>query len=395
MDAVEKKRSFIISVIYYAMLIGLFYLFFKFAFGISLPFMIAGAVALLLHRPAEMISSKIRVRNGFISVVLVVVSFGVVMLALTLVGILIGNELKGFFSFLMGKFSDIPQLVASVESWVLNALTVLPDGAENIVKGSVTEFFNTLLTASPEAPDAGSGFDFSMLATPIQGAWNGVKQIPSMLLAIVITVIASCFMTVDYTRLRTSILGFFPRERAEKIIKTKRVMTSALAKLFKAYTLIILITFCEMFLGLNLLKLIGVYNGGYIAILSFVTALVDILPVLGTGTILIPWAVYLFITGNVPLGIGITIIYAVIWIVRQVIEPKLVAGQVGLPSIVTIIAMYVGAKVFGALGIFLLPLTVIFIKLLADEGVIMTKRHHAREKADGEEAVSGGAAGRR
>ncbi len=124
----------------------------------------------------------------------------------------------------------------------------------------------------------------------------------------------------------------------------------------------------------------GVYNGGYIAVLSLVTALVDILPVFGTGTILIPWAAYLFITGNIPLGIGIAVIYAVVWIVRQVIEPKLVAGQVGLPSIVTIMAMYIGVKIFGALGIFILPLTVIFIKLLIDEGVIGNK--HRRDEAE-------------
>ena len=135
-----------------------------------------------------------------------------------------------------------------------------------------------------------------------------------------------------------------------------------------------IITFTEVFLGLNLMKLIGIYDGGYIAIIAFVTCIVDIIPVLGTGTILIPWAVYNIITGNFALGIALLLLYAVITVIRQVIEPKLVANQVGLPSIVTIMAMFLGGRVLGALGIFILPLTVIVLKLMYDEGIIGRKR---------------------
>ena len=135
-----------------------------------------------------------------------------------------------------------------------------------------------------------------------------------------------------------------------------------------------LITFSEMFLGLNLMKLIGVYEGGYIAIIAFVTCIVDIIPVLGTGTVLIPWAVYNLVMGNVGLGIGLLVLYAVITVLRQILEPKLVANQAGLPAIATIMAMFIGARLFGAFGILLLPLTVIILKLMYDEGVIGNKK---------------------
>ena len=87
---------------------------------------------------------------------------------------------------------------------------------------------------------------------------------------------------------------------------------------------------------------------------------------------MIPWGIYSIITGNLGLGIGLIILYAVITVLRQAIEPKLVANQVGLPSIVTIMAMFLGARIFGALGVVLLPLTVIVVKMMIDEGIIGT-----------------------
>ena len=96
----------------------------------------------------------------------------------------------------------------------------------------------------------------------------------------------------------------------------------------------------------------------------------------------------LLIFGDTSLGIGLLIIYAIITVIRQVIEPKIVAGQFEMPAFATIVSMYIGVKLFGALGIIILPLTVIIIKMLADEGII-TAIHTKKgdEAAEKEEAV--------
>ena len=166
-------------------------------------------------------------------------------------------------------------------------------------------------------------------------------------------------------KIKELFLSFFSEEKRKYIIKTKRTATKAIGKLLKAYITIMVITFAEMFLGLFLLKLIGVYDGSYITIISFVTCIIDIIPVLGTGTVLIPWALYNLIFGNFGMGIGLVVIYAVVTVIRQIIEPKLVANQAGLPAIVTIMAMFLGVRIFGAFGIILLPFTVIILKLLS------------------------------
>ena len=117
------------------------------------------------------------------------------------------------------------------------------------------------------------------------------------------------------------------------------------------------------------------------------------IPVLGTGTILIPWAAYSLIVGNYALAIGLAIIYAVITVIRQIVEPKLVAGQLGLSPVVTITSLYLGLKIFGVLGMIIAPILVTMLKVLNDEGIIhIWKSSKAEaeeiEKAEAEKKAS-------
>ena len=91
---------------------------------------------------------------------------------------------------------------------------------------------------------------------------------------------------------------------------------------------------------------------------------------LGTGTVLIPWAVISLLNANYPLAIGLIVMYACITVIRQIIEPKLVAAQLGIPAFLTIVSMFIGSQIFGVIGIFILPITIVMLKLLNDEGII-------------------------
>ena len=168
--------------------------------------------------------------------------------------------------------------------------------------------------------------------------------------------------------------------KSENFSKAKTIVTTSFKNIIKAYILIILVTFCEMFLGLSVLKLFGIYKGSWVFFIAIITAIVDIFPVLGTGTILLPWSLYSFISGDIPMGIGVLILYIFITVMRQFIEPKLVAGQLGLPPFLTIMGMYIGLKVFGIIGMFMVPLTIILIKLLNDEGVIHIWKNDEKEE---------------
>ena len=138
----------------------------------------------------------------------------------------------------------------------------------------------------------------------------------------------------------------------------------------RAYGLIMFITFCENFLGLTILNLIGVADNSYVFVISIGIAVFDILPVAGSGGILIPWALVSLVTGNIGQCIGLLILYAVITVIRQYIEPKIVGNSLGVHPLVTLAGLYFGLKLFGFMGMFIVPICVMTLKAFNDAGRI-------------------------
>lgn len=370
MTSTEKKKKFIINVVYTVILIALFYLFFKFAFGTILPILCAVVAAMILQKPVNFICKKTPLKRGLVSALSVLFAFAVVISGLVLILIWVGSEFKGFFQYVMIQFEDIPALVHKVEGYIANAIGFLPEKLETTVMEFVSEKLASITapTVTPNEPSA--SIDLSMLSTPLMGIWNTAKQIPTTLVSIVVAIVACCFMTADFASVKKLVLGFFQPDTRTKIVRAKRLLFPSLGKMAKAYGIIITITFCELSLGLFLLKLMGIYDSGYIFVIAILTAIIDIVPVLGTGTVLIPWAVISLLNANYPLAIGLIVMYACITVIRQIIEPKLVAAQLGIPAFLTIVSMFIGSQIFGVIGIFILPITIVMLKLLNDEGII-------------------------
>lgn len=389
MDKIEKRRSFIINTVFVVIIVGLFYLAIKYALGIVWPFVVAFFLAMLLQRPVNFLSTKTPLKRGISSVIMVLF---VLVIVGSILGLIIGRiviELKGFFDYLLIKMEDAPAFVDQIQAWLSDTFSFLPKSLHESIMTATENFLNRLMgieaKASADAIQAeNSGIDFSLLSSPLGAVWGTAKQIPMIAVGVLVCVVSCCFMTTDYRTLRDMILSQLSQKRQSAVIRTKQVTFSTLGKMGKAYSIILFVTFMEMLLGLSFLKLIHVYDSGYIFAIAFITAVVDIIPVLGTGTILIPWALWSLFTGDVGLGIGLLVVYAIISVIRQVMEPKLVASQLGLPPFVTIMAMYIGSQLFGFVGLFLLPITIMLLKVLNDEGVI----HIFKKKAPVVEEVN-------
>jgi predicted PurR-regulated permease PerM len=138
----------------------------------------------------------------------------------------------------------------------------------------------------------------------------------------------------------------------------------------RAYGLIMFITFCENFLGLTILNLIGVMKNSYVFVIAICIAVFDILPVAGSGGILIPWSLIALVSGNVGQCVGLLILYAVITVIRQYIEPKIVGDSLGVNPLVTLAGLYFGLKLFGFMGMFIVPICVMTLKAFNDAGRI-------------------------
>ena len=416
MQDVEKKRKTIINVIYFAMLAVLAFFIVRYALGVCFPFVFAFLVAVILQRPKNFLVRKTFLKNGPASVICVFLLLIILCALVALIGVRAIAKVQEFINYIVAQFKDSESIVNNIQAWLMTVIAKLPEFLRKTLSESVTELFGKLreyvgqdtqaladavassglaagdtAAAAAEAANTASAaggmsgllskFQISWITTPLSSLISTAKQIPSILISVVITLVACCFMTTDYDKVMYFFRCQFPEHRREDVDRAKTLLKTSLGKMGKAYALIMLVTFVEVSAGLTVLRLIGVFESSYIVMIAIATAIIDIVPVLGTGTVLIPWALYSIITGNFGMGIGLVIMYIIITVIRQVIEPKLVAGQLGLSPIVTIAALYLGLKLFGVLGMFVTPLIIIMLKLLNDEGIIHLWKSPTRIRA--------------
>lgn len=390
MDLIAKRKEKLINIAFFSVVLVLYYLFLKYAFWLVAPFIIAFFVALILQKPIRIISQKTKIKRSIVGAVSVFLILSVIVTAIVLVGYRLVSEFKGLGSYIIAKLHDLPELIKTAENWIVGHLAFLPDSIEKSLADTISGFVDNLLIYVEQGKPAdgmefsAESFDFSLITTPLGGIISTAKHIPAVLAATLISIIACFFVTCDYDSLTALIKNNISEEHERIIIKTKKLFGDVIGKMIKAYITIIFVTFCEITIGLNVLKLIGVYGGGYIIAISICTALLDILPVFGTGTVLVPWAVVSLFNGNIGLGIGLLVIYGLITVIRQILEPRLVAMNVGLPPIVTLAGMYLGLQLFGVVGLFALPITFVMVKVLNEEGIIhvWTARNKLEQNAE-------------
>ena len=419
MKDVEKRRATIINVIYFAMILAIAFLIVRYALGVCFPFLFAFVLAALVQKPKNFLVRKTFLKDGAASVICVFLLLLVLAALISIIGVRVFARIQDFVNYIALQFQNMESVVDNIQAWLMSVIAKLPEFLRNTLTESVTDLFaklheyvsataadsaaavadaaNSAVAAggdaaalaaaeSASAPNALSGllsgnFKLSWITTPLSSLISTAKQIPSMLIAVVITLVASCFMATDFDKMMGFFKLQFPERRRNDLDRAKVLLKSSLGKMGKAYALIMRVTFIEMSVGLTVLRLIGVFQSNYIIMIAVVTAIIDIVPVLGTGTVLLPWAAYSLITGSFGMGIGLVILYVIITGIRQFIEPKLVAGQLGLSPIVTITALYLGLKAFGVLGMIVMPILIIMLKLLNDEGIIHLWKSPARVRA--------------
>ncbi len=381
---IEKRRKTIINIVYFSLIAVIAFCLYKWLLPLFLPFIFSFMFAALINKPITAIEKRTPLKRSYLSVIFVLFALVLVAGVFFLIGIELFERIAGFYDYIIHQLQNITSLVNDFKLWILDFTAFLPEGVRSVLHENVTLFFDDIIqNGFQDISIDTSMIDWSaLLSKGGEMLSDTVGKIPSMLIGFVIFLISTVFISSDYAKIKRFFVKQFSDEHAEKISQAWHLAVGSLKKMLKAYGLIILITTFELTVGLYLLKIIRVFDNPYIVFIALGIAIVDIIPVLGTGTILIPWAVISFITGKIGLGIGLLVIYVIVLVIRQIIEPKLVAGQVGLPPIATIVAMYVGSKTLGILGFFILPFFVILIKVFNDAGLIhLIKDVHRGEKS--------------
>ncbi len=329
------------------------YLFFKYGFSILLPFFIGWSVAMAISPLAGKLAGKEEKPQRIISVML----FIALVLAAVLLIILIFDRLMSEAQRLLERLvEDSEELYGLIG----NALDFAQSITEHI------PFFDGLGWGEDaytlrDKIDAFVGKMIGDIAENLGARlpiWLGAVAgaIPSFMLFIIVTLISGFYFSVDLGGIHSSVKKILPPSVAAKLVSLRRGITGTALKYLRAYFLLLLMTFGELFIGFSILGI------DYALLLAALIALIDILPVFGVGGIVIPWATVVLISENYYLGIGLLIIYACVTVVRQIAEPKIVGGSLGIHPLLTLFSIYAGYKLLGFFGMIIGPILAMIIK---------------------------------
>jgi len=350
----NKKKRFIVNTIYFFLIALIAYVFFNYAINLISPFIFALLVAYLLQKPTKSIAVMLKLPPKMVSVILVLLFYSTIGLLFSLIGVKLISVVTALISglpmiyetqlepFLLNTFDGVEQAVYRLDPALVD---VLNEGFD--------QFVNSL------------GEDVKNVSLSLVGSLSSIaSSLPEFLIKIVLMIISTFFIAMDYDTLAQSISRQFTNRNNDVIQKIKQYVFHTLFVVLRSYLLIMGITFIELSVGLSI---IGIQNA---VLIAFIIAIFDILPVLGTGGIMIPWTIITFFQGNYQVSLGILVVYIVVTIVRNILEPKIVGGQLGLHPVVALMSMFIGANLIGVIGLFGFPITLSLLKHLNDTGTI-------------------------
>lgn len=344
----QKTASLLFCASVGAMLL---WLSFRHALGILLPFFLAYLLSRGVRPLSRRLSQKTKIPRGVSAAVMVVLATAILS-ALVVGGVWRGiRELARLAEELA---ADTEGLTGAVES-ILSRIRSLSSHIPFLRRFEDAPFYDDLCNAVDGWVEAGvARITEAITARLPDAAMNVAGFVPAAFIFVTVTLLACYYFTADEGRLRQGVSAFFarltPAPLRDRLPPIGRRLRRLGRQYLRACLLLGLMTFCLSFIGLAILRI------PYAFILALLLATVDLLPLLGTGIILIPWAVICLILGQVKLGIGLLVLYGVTTLVRQILEPKLIGDGLGIHPLLSLFSMYAGLRLFGVWGMILAPL---------------------------------------
>lgn len=337
-----KKLYFIV---YIALILLVVFLAFK--LGVFLfPFTLALFISIIIRPLVRFLMNKLKFSKKTASIISIITFLIVFFGLIGILSLKFFGEIYKLSQNLNNYSSDIQNLWTENVKKVYTYLGNFPAGFNDQLNNTINSFVSK-----------GS----VKLGSFINGVISFVTSIPTLILYIVITILSTFFMILDRDEILSYLEHQLPKSWLDKVFNIKTEMFTVLVSYLKAQAILGSICLIESLILLNLLAFLK-FDVPYPLLMSIIICIADILPILGAGTILIPWSVLSFATGNIKLGIGLLISYLIIMSVRQMLEPKLISQNLGVHPLITLISMYSGFKVFGVSGFLIGPVVMIILK---------------------------------
>jgi len=344
------KKLFVIT--FYAFL-TVFAIWFslKYLTIVLFPFLISWVLAFYLQKPILFLNKKLHLPKK-LSATLFIIG------AICVTAFIFSKILNGIFSEL--SLIDTESVSKSVVSFFDSAGNIvdkyLPQSlvsneglATKLREGTVSALIEVVTGTLEKLPSLVTRF---------------ISFIPRLLIILVIFLFSSFYLSSDYVKINSFLISQFNKRASAFLIEAKNIFFEVVSKFLKAYLILYVITFFVMLAGL---LLIGVR---FAFIMAVIIATVDILPILGSGTVLIPWSIISVFSHDYALAIKLILLYVTITFIHQILEPRLIGAVAGIHPLASVLAIFTGYSIMGVFGMFSFPVLLIILKTLNDRGRI-------------------------
>lgn len=349
----QNKEKFLLRAGCWAVWAAVGYLLLRYLLRYLAPFVLAWAIASMCERGVSFLRKKLRLKRSFLAAVVTLLLAGSV-IALT------ATALSALLRQAMAFLGDLPLYLQQFPLLAENILRRLESFSHAFDPG-VQRWLEQGITSAAGHLGTWAG---KLSARCLQAIPAALSHLPQAALFTVTSALAVFFTVESYPR----IIAFVRRQLPEHLLTRWQTIRAALrlslGQWLRAQLLLLGITFVQLLAGLTLLRV------RYALLLAAVTALIDALPVFGSGIVLLPWAVLCLCTGAIPRGLALTALYAVVTLVHNIAAPKLLAAQSGISPLVSLLAMYAGFCVCGVWGMVLFPLLAMLVVHLQQSGLV-------------------------
>lgn len=335
----DWKKALKLFAVFAGVFVGVFLLY-KIAHYVA-PFIIAFAIASLMEPIIKFMQKRLGISRKFAAPIVLVVVLAILATVLTLLVTKLVNEIISFIYVAPDLFTSLYNKLQVLLDEATKLYQWLPADISQNLQGTLANLSTSLVALTKQVG---------------KGAYQTAISIPEAIIFTIITILATYFISSDREKISVYFYSQLPQSWVNRVRSIRTDMFSALFGYIRAQLIMMSITFTELFIGFNIIHI------KYTLLLAVLIALIDALPVLGTGGVLIPWALFSFITGDMRMGISLLILYFIVLIVRQLIEPKVLGHQIGVYPLLTLMAMYGGLKLVGVVGLILGPITFLLLK---------------------------------
>jgi sporulation integral membrane protein YtvI len=315
-------------------------------FPAALPFIIAWCTALAVRGPSRRLSERLKLPERVIRPVLAI-------LIALLLFLFLGLFLWQLITLIWSTLSDIAE-----------GGNPIYDLIHSLSEGDFTIFGKVVPEELAEAITGALGsFLSSALSFVAAGVTRLASALPSALLFVLVTVIAIIYFAIDLEKINARVRRLLPKSACEKLSFVRGRLMSIGKKTVGAYLAIFGITFVRMLLGLLFMRVDAPM------LVALIIAFLDLLPVIGVGTVLVPWSIIGFATGDSFIGFGMIILFVVNTVVRELVEPKILGKNLGIHPILSLVLIYAGYALFGFAGLLVTPIIAGVIGVVTERGV--------------------------